>query len=122
MTLRARACLGLAELATGSVTDGLADLQAAVIAYRQVLGAHAPEAQVFLYDWVKAALRTGKSAPVTLAAVRALNVADLAQAAPWGRLDPAAHDARGIASDARLSAAPAASSALDATGLRASNY
>jgi non-specific serine/threonine protein kinase len=83
MTLRARACLGLAELATGSVTDGLTDLQAAVIAYRQVLGADAPEAQVFLYDWVKAALRAGKSAPIELAAVRALSVTELAQAAPW---------------------------------------
>ena len=83
MTLRARACLGLAELATGSVTGGLADLQAAVIAYRHVLGADAPEAQVFLYDWVKAALRTGQSAPVALAAVQALKVTDLAQAAPW---------------------------------------
>lgn len=47
MTLRARACLGLA------------DLQAAVIACRQILGAEAPEGQVFLYDWVKAALRAG---------------------------------------------------------------
>ena len=83
MALRARACLGLAELATGSVTDGLANLQAAVIAYQRVLGADAPETQVFLYDWVKAALRAGKSAPVTLGAVRTLNVSDLAQAAPW---------------------------------------
>lgn len=121
MTLRARACLGFAELAAGSVIDGLADLQTAVIACRQLLGADVPEAQVFLYDWVKAALRAGKAAPVTLAAVGALIVSDLAQAAPWADWTRRLTTLVTLLA-AQLSTAPAASIRLDATRLRVSNY
>ncbi len=49
MTLRAHACLGMAEFANTQPVAGLQDLVAAVRGYDQVLGVAAPEGQLFKF-------------------------------------------------------------------------
>ena len=83
MTLRARACLDLAKIATGHTSDGLADLETAVAQYQRVLGTGAPETQLFHYYLMRSALAAGERAPVSVQDVRALSVEALSQGAPW---------------------------------------
>ena len=83
MTLRARACLDLAKIATGHTSDGLADLETAVAQYQRVLGTGAPETQLFHYYLMRSALAAGERVPVSVQDVRALSVEALSQGAPW---------------------------------------
>ena len=89
MTLRARACLGMAEIATGDAVTGLADLGAAAAAYRRVLGPNAPESEYFQLKDIEASERAGQPDAGASAAVAKLAPATLAEAAPWE--DWAAH-------------------------------
>ena len=83
MTLRARACLGMAEIAAGDAAAGLADLGAAATAYQRVLGPAAPESEYFRLKDIEASERAGQPDAGATAAVSRLAPATLAQAAPW---------------------------------------
>jgi eukaryotic-like serine/threonine-protein kinase len=87
MTLRARACLGLAQIANGHPTEGMNDVGAAVRDYQRVLGLDAPEAQVFLFLWIESALDLGNRLPVDASSLGMLNRDTLSLGAPWEKWD-----------------------------------
>ncbi|HEY4444566.1 MAG TPA: winged helix-turn-helix domain-containing protein [Steroidobacteraceae bacterium] len=81
MSLRAQACLGLAEIANGEQAAGLQTLTQAVNAYDKVMGPATPEAQLFKYWLVSTQLKSDMSvanAPMMLAQLdpRQLSLAD----------------------------------------------
>jgi eukaryotic-like serine/threonine-protein kinase len=57
MSLRAQACLGLAEIANGEQAAGLQALTQAVNAYDRIMGPATPEAQLFKYWLLSAQLK-----------------------------------------------------------------
>jgi tetratricopeptide (TPR) repeat protein len=57
MSLRAQACLGLAEIANGEQAAGLQALTQAVNAYDRIMGPATPEAQLFKYWLVSVQLK-----------------------------------------------------------------
>jgi tetratricopeptide (TPR) repeat protein len=83
ITLRALACLGLAELENGAAEAGSADLRNALQQYDRVLGPQAPETQFFRYMWLAHRLATRDGASDSDAAVNGLSAQRIANAAPW---------------------------------------
>lgn len=83
ITLRALACLGLAELENGAAEAGSADLRNALQQYDRVLGPQAPETQFFRYMWLAHRLATHDGASDSDAAVNGLSAQRIANAAPW---------------------------------------
>jgi hypothetical protein len=70
MSLRAQACLGLAEIANGEQAAGLQALTQAVNAYDKIMGPATPEAQLFKFWLVSTQLQSDTSlagAPAMLA-------------------------------------------------------
>ena len=108
MTLRARACLGMAEIAAGDTAAGLADLDAATAAYQRVLGPTAPESEYFRLKEIEASERAGQPEAGAAAVVSRLEPATLAQAAPWedwtARLTAVEHDVGSCAAIGDLAA------------------
>jgi non-specific serine/threonine protein kinase len=83
MSLRALACLGLAEIASGAQVSGLSDLSAAVTHYERSLGATAAETQLFTFLLLEQSV-VSKQAPQDIdQRLHALTADRLAQAAPW---------------------------------------
>jgi hypothetical protein len=83
MSLRALACVGLAEIASGARNPGLADLSAAAAGYERALGAAAAETQLFTFLLLEQTAGSD-SAPRDIAQrIDALAADRLAQAAPW---------------------------------------
>lgn len=84
MSLRALACLGLAQIASGMREAGLADLAAAVNHYDKALGPQAAEAQLFTFLLLEeSGTSNGGSREALEGRFRGLNPALLSQAAPW---------------------------------------
>jgi hypothetical protein len=83
MTLRARACLGLAELASGQQAAGLSDLSEAVAAYERTLGAAAPETQLFRFLLLDENLARGRIPTDIGEQLQRIAVDRIAEAAPW---------------------------------------
>jgi non-specific serine/threonine protein kinase len=83
MTLRARACLGLAELADGDAQSGLENLRLAVAGYDRALGSTAPEAQLFRLLLLDAEDARDASQADAARQAAALGAEAIAQAAPW---------------------------------------
>jgi eukaryotic-like serine/threonine-protein kinase len=88
MSLRALACLGLAEIASEARAPGVADLSTAVAGYQRALGDAAAETQLFTFLLLE---QTADSADVPQDAARRvdrLTTASLSQAAPWENWRP----------------------------------
>jgi eukaryotic-like serine/threonine-protein kinase len=83
MTLRARACLDLAEFASGQQAEGLHDLPEAVAAYERALGAGAPETQLFRFLFLDETLKVGRAPANVWEQLQGLDVERIAEAAPW---------------------------------------
>lgn len=82
-TLRARACLGLAEIANGQTATGLEHLAAAAAAYPHTLRNTAPEAELFHFLLLEAAWSLGQPPADSAEQLRDLSVEHMSQAAPW---------------------------------------
>jgi eukaryotic-like serine/threonine-protein kinase len=83
MTLRARACLDLAEFASGQQAASLNDLPDAVAAYERALGANAPEAELFRFMLLDESLALGRVPANIAEQVQHLAADRIAEAAPW---------------------------------------
>lgn len=84
MSLRALACLGLAQIASGMREAGLADLAAAVNSYEKALGPQAAEAQLFTFLLLEeSGTSNGGPRDALQRRLRALSPELLSQAAPW---------------------------------------
>lgn len=83
MSLRALACLGLAEIASEDRARGLAHLSAAAAAYERALGPTAAETQLFTFLLLEHAANSADISQEVARRVHGLTVANLSQAAPW---------------------------------------
>jgi hypothetical protein len=83
MTLRARACLDLAELASGQQAEGLRDLPEAVAEYERVLGAGAPETQLFRFLFFDESRKAGRVPANIEEQLKRMAAERIAEAAPW---------------------------------------
>ena len=83
MTLRALACLGLAEMASGAEESGQAHLSAAVSGYWRALGPDAAETQLFTLLLLERSGGASKPSTLALRRLAALRARRIAQAAPW---------------------------------------
>jgi non-specific serine/threonine protein kinase len=84
MSLRALACFGLAEIASGLREAGVADLAAAVNDYERELGPEAAEAQLFTFLLLEKSATSGRTPIEALEKrFRTLSVNRLSEAAPW---------------------------------------
>jgi non-specific serine/threonine protein kinase len=83
MTLRARACLDLAELASGQQAEGLRDLPEAVAEYERVLGAGAPETQLFRFLFFDESRKAGRVPANVGEQLKRMAADRIAEAAPW---------------------------------------
>ena len=83
MTLRALACLGLAEMASGAREAGRAHLSAAVAGYWRALGPAAAETQLFTLLLLEQGYGPDTSAAVDAQRLEALSARRIGQAAPW---------------------------------------
>ena len=83
MTLRALACLGLAEIASGAPEPGRAHLSAAVAGYWRALGPAAAETQLFTLLLLEQGDGPGRSAALDAQRLEALSARRIGQAAPW---------------------------------------
>jgi len=83
MSLRARACLGLAEIASGARTSGLLDLTAAVSGYEHELGSGAAETQLFTVLLLESTAGTAAQPADAVARLSELTPERVAEAAPW---------------------------------------
>jgi eukaryotic-like serine/threonine-protein kinase len=83
MSLRALACLGLAEIASGQPDAGLADLGAAVTRYERELGAAAAETQLFAFLLLEHDVASGHVPDDAAQRIHDLTADRLTQAAPW---------------------------------------
>jgi DNA-binding winged helix-turn-helix (wHTH) protein/serine/threonine protein kinase/tetratricopeptide (TPR) repeat protein len=84
MSLRALACFGLAEIASGAREVGLTDLAAAVKGYERALGPQAAEAQLFTFLLLEDSVTPdGAPSEALETRFRALRAERLSQAAPW---------------------------------------
>jgi eukaryotic-like serine/threonine-protein kinase len=83
MSLRALACLGLAEIASGARDRGLADLSAAAAGYERALGASAAETQLFTFLLLEQTAASDSAPRDITRRIDALAADRLAQAAPW---------------------------------------
>ena len=88
MSLRALACLGLAEIASGQRETGLADLGAAVTGYERELGAAAAETQLFAFLLLEYDVSFGHVPDDIALRLHALAADRLTQAAPWEDWQP----------------------------------
>lgn len=82
MSLRARACLGLAEIADGERQAGMQDLAQAVAAYDRVLGPTVPEGELFKFLLVREQLAGGADSAGAQAQLAQLDPVRIALAAP----------------------------------------
>lgn len=83
MSLRALACVGLAEIASGARSPGLADLSAAAAGYERELGASAAETQLFTFLLLEQTAGSDAAPRDIAQRLNALAADRLAQAAPW---------------------------------------
>jgi hypothetical protein len=82
MSLRAQACLGLAEIANGEQAAGLQALTQAVNAYDKIMGPATPEAQLFKF-WLVSTQLTSQTGWSTVGAMLAqLDARQIALADP----------------------------------------
>ncbi len=88
MSLRALACLGLAEIAAGQGDTGLADLGAAVTRYERELGVRAAETQLFTFLLLEHDVSSGHVPDNLAQRLHALAAERLTQAAPWEDWQP----------------------------------
>ena len=82
MSLRARACLGLAEIAGGERDAGMQDLSQAVASYDRLLGVTVPEAQLFKFLLVREDFTAGTNLPEAWTMLAQLDPARIALAEP----------------------------------------
>jgi DNA-binding winged helix-turn-helix (wHTH) protein/Tfp pilus assembly protein PilF len=82
MSLRAQACLGLAEIANGEQAAGLQALTQAVNAYDRIMGPATPEAQLFKYWLVSTQLESGSGLSAAHAMLAQLDARQIALADP----------------------------------------
>jgi len=82
MSLRAQACLGLAEIASGERTAGLRTLTQAVNSYDKVMGPATPEAQLFKFWLVRTQLESGTGLTVAHEMLAQLDPHQIALADP----------------------------------------
>ena len=80
--VRARACLGLAEIAGGEREAGMQDLSQAVASYDRLLGVTVPEAQLFKFLLVREDFSTGTNLPEARSMLAQLDPARIALAEP----------------------------------------
>ena len=82
MSLRAQACLGLAEIANGEQAAGLQALSQAVSAYDKIMGPATPEAQLFKYWLVSTQLNSDAGLAGAHAMLAQLDARQIALADP----------------------------------------
>jgi DNA-binding winged helix-turn-helix (wHTH) protein/tetratricopeptide (TPR) repeat protein len=82
MSLRAQACLGLAEIASGERADGLQALTQAVDAYDKIMGPATPEAQLFKFWLVSTQLDSDTASSTVRAMLSQLDARQIALADP----------------------------------------
>ena len=88
MSLRARACLGLAEVAGSAHDAGVADLTAAVAGYERALGPMAAETQLFTLLLLEQTTGSKGAPQEVVRRIDTLTADRVSQAAPWENWRP----------------------------------